>query len=212
MPISQVKPLLGQPAMNAEPSNWQQQVDELMACCATLNAGALHQRLDQLTSLYPFGLVNDKVLQPWLNHSEQMCQQRVDGELLQAWLQEQIQLRFYTRWQLANQSNQGESVYIISVGQRSWWQPLLQANQWALAGYKVSLLKLQDLSMLLLASTDVTSATLLFDLPSQLSAQQKQLMIHFTQQGYLIGEFAALHQPNLGLALADSRNHKENWQ
>lgn len=212
VPISQVKPLLGQPVIKAEPNNWQQQVDDLIGDCVALNSTKLHQRLDHLTSLYPFSLASEQVLQPWLKHCQLICQQRADGELIQAWLEQQIKLRFYTRWQLANQANPSESVWIISVGQRVWWQPLLQVNEWALAGYKVTLLILNELSQLNLALSRIAPVSLLFDLPAQVTTQQKQLFMKFSKQSYLIGEFAALHQMNLGLPLADSRKHKESWQ
>ncbi|MCE2573138.1 MerR family transcriptional regulator [Motilimonas eburnea] len=212
VPISQVKPLLGQPVVQAEPSNWQQQVDELLGESVALDATKLHQRLDQLTSLYPFSLIAEKVLLPWLKQCQLVCQQRADGDLIQAWLEQQVKLRFYTRWQLANQANQGEAIWLICVGPRVWWQPLLQVNEWALAGYKVTLLMLKELAQLNLALTRMPPANLLFDLPAQVTTQQKQLFMQFSNQSYLVGEFAALHQMNLGLPVADSRQHKENWQ
>ena len=212
VPISQVKPLLGQLQPENELDNWQQQIARLLDFTFNLNAKKLHQLLDQLTSLYPYHLVLTKVLKPWLTRYDSENAARADGVIVQAWLQQQLQQRFHTRLQLANQTNQGSKLWLLNVGVRPWWLPLLQANEWALAGYCVTALSLSDLNKILLVLDRIDADLVLFDLPAQVTSTQKQLFTQLTDKGYLTGEFAALHQVNLGLVVADSRKAKEGWQ
>ncbi|MDO6526075.1 MerR family transcriptional regulator [Motilimonas sp. 1_MG-2023] len=212
VPISQVKPLLEQQPSNEVLDNWQQQMELLLAASFALKASKLNQLLDQLTSLYPYGLVMNKVLIPWLKQCDEDCVTRADGTIVMVWLQQQIKQRFYTRLQLANQTNQGLAVWLLQVGERPWWQLLLQANEWALAGYRVTTLHLPDLTPLPLVMDRIEANDILFDLPAQVTTNQKQLFNQLGSHAYLTGEFAVLHQVNLGLKVADCRQPKEAWQ
>ena len=96
--ISKVKPLL----MSAAKSSfteivqtqaidlWCEQVTALNTALFDFNQHKLQQILDDAFGLYPFQLVKEKLLQPWLNQLEDLVNERLDAELIIAWLKSEL--------------------------------------------------------------------------------------------------------------------------
>jgi DNA-binding transcriptional MerR regulator len=110
--ISKVKPLLLSAAKSlpleatqTEVTDiWAEQIAALTVALLVFNQHKLHQILDEAIGLYPFQLVKDKLLQPWLNHLDSLLVERLDAELVTAWLKCELLSRIGGRFAFTNQA------------------------------------------------------------------------------------------------------------
>ncbi|MCL1089990.1 MerR family transcriptional regulator [Shewanella profunda] len=109
--ISKVKPLLLSAAKSLPLEStqteitdiWAEQIAALTAALLVFNQHKLHQILDEAIGLYPFQLVKNKLLQPWLNHIDSLLVERLDAELITAWLKSELLSRIGGRFALVGQ-------------------------------------------------------------------------------------------------------------
>ncbi|WP_051252395.1 MerR family transcriptional regulator [Ferrimonas kyonanensis] len=211
--ISQVKPLLDTPNADVDADHWQQQIDGLMAQALNLNGEGLQQQLDHLTAMYPFSLVSNRVLQPWLSQWHKQIQARADAEALDSWLLTQLSLRLSTRFTLTNQNNPGPAVALIHLGITPAISRQLLDLEWALAGVRVQPLALTTLTSLPLILDRLLPRPLLLNLAAKPAASDLNVIRQLTQAGHsllLTGEFAQMHSQELELAAVPC--HKEALQ
>ncbi|MGI2211340.1 MerR family transcriptional regulator [Shewanella oncorhynchi] len=95
--ISKVKPLLMSAAkLSSEMIEsqvvdlWGEQITALNTAVFDFNQHKLQQILDDAFGLYPFQLVKEKLLQPWLNQLDDLVNERLDAELIIAWLKSEL--------------------------------------------------------------------------------------------------------------------------
>lgn len=118
--ISKVKPLLLSAAKSlpleatqTEVTDiWTEQIAALTAALLAFNQHKLHQILDEAIGLYPFHLVKDKLLNPWLSHIDSLLVERLDAELVTAWLKSELLSRTGGRFVLAGQAHTARVVVI----------------------------------------------------------------------------------------------------
>lgn len=130
--ISRVKPLLNQApsgsALIAEDDrDWQKLQQGLDNAVLALKAVTLQQQLDELTSLYPLPLCGPKLAE-WLQGLDSSFQQRVDGPLLRAWLQQQLQHYLSQRCDSV-MKQKPRNVLLLTQGE----QPAYQTWLWQMA-------------------------------------------------------------------------------
>ncbi|MGI2134290.1 MerR family transcriptional regulator [Shewanella baltica] len=109
--ISKVKPLLMSAAkLSSEMIEsqvvdlWGEQITALNAALFDFNQHKLQQILDDAFGLYPFQLVKEKLLQPWLNQLEDLVDERLDAELILAWLKSELLSRVGGRYAFTGQA------------------------------------------------------------------------------------------------------------
>lgn len=109
--ISKVKPLLMSAAkLSSEMIEsqvvdlWGEQIIALNAALFDFNQHKLQQILDDAFGLYPFQLVKEKLLQPWLNQLEDLVDERLDAELILAWLKSELLSRVGGRYAFTGQA------------------------------------------------------------------------------------------------------------
>lgn len=108
--ISKVKPLLTSATKSsnamAEPQTvelWGEQITALNTALFDFNQHKLQQILDEALGLYPFQLVKEKLLQPWFYQLEDLVNERLDAELIMAWLKSELLSRVGGRYAFAGQ-------------------------------------------------------------------------------------------------------------
>lgn len=108
--ISKVKPLLTSAAKSsnamADPQTvepWGEQITALNTALFDFNQHKLQQILDEALGLYPFQLVKEKLLQPWFNQLEDLVNERLDAELIMAWLKSELLSRVGGRYAFTGQ-------------------------------------------------------------------------------------------------------------
>lgn len=108
--ISKVKPLLTSATKSsnamAEPQTvelWGEQITALNTALFDFNQHKLQQILDEALGLYPFQLVKEKLLQPWFNQLEDLVNERLDAELIMAWLKSELLSRVGGRYAFTGQ-------------------------------------------------------------------------------------------------------------
>ncbi|AVT46516.1 MerR family transcriptional regulator [Shewanella baltica] len=109
--ISKVKPLLMSAAkLSSEMIEsqvvdlWGEQIIALNAALFDFNQHKLQQILDDAFGLYPFQLVKEKLLQPWLNQLDDLVDERLDAELILAWLKSELLSRVGGRYAFTGQA------------------------------------------------------------------------------------------------------------
>ncbi|MCS6191444.1 MerR family transcriptional regulator [Shewanella baltica] len=109
--ISKVKPLLMSAAkLSSEMIEsqvvdlWGEQITALNAALFDFNQHKLQQILDDAFGLYPFQLVKEKLLQPWLNQLDDLVDERLDAELILAWLKSELLSRVGGRYAFTGQA------------------------------------------------------------------------------------------------------------
>ncbi|MGE6380339.1 MerR family transcriptional regulator [Shewanella baltica] len=110
--ISKVKPLLMSAAKSLSIEMvetqvvdlWGEQITALNAALFDFNQHKLQQILDDAFGLYPFQLVKEKLLQPWLNQLEDLVDERLDAELILAWLKSELLSRVGGRYAFTGQA------------------------------------------------------------------------------------------------------------
>ncbi|MCS6118560.1 MerR family transcriptional regulator [Shewanella baltica] len=109
--ISKVKPLLMSAAkLSSEMIEsqvvdlWGEQITALNAALFDFNQHKLQQILDDAFGLYPFQLLKEKLLQPWLNQLEDLVDERLDAELILAWLKSELLSRVGGRYAFTGQA------------------------------------------------------------------------------------------------------------
>lgn len=108
--ISKVKPLLTSATKSsnamAEPQTvelWGEQITALNTALFDFNQHKLQQILDEALGLYPFQLVKEKLLQPWFNQLDDLVAERLDAELIMAWLKSELLSRVGGRYAFTGQ-------------------------------------------------------------------------------------------------------------
>ncbi|QYJ79776.1 MerR family transcriptional regulator [Shewanella acanthi] len=83
---------------NDDSEYWAQAISSLMRSVSEFDPLNLHQRLDEILNLYPFTIVKDKLLLPWIYQLETLIEPRLDAELLMAWLNHELLSRIWSRF------------------------------------------------------------------------------------------------------------------
>lgn len=110
--ISKVKPLLMSAAKSLSIEMvetqavdlWGEQITALNAALFDFNQHKLQQILDDAFGLYPFQLLKEKLLQPWLNQLDDLVDERLDAELILAWLKSELLSRVGGRYAFTGQA------------------------------------------------------------------------------------------------------------
>ena len=109
--ISKVKPLLNSSAKSSNEmlqsqavDSWGEQIIALTTALFDFNQHKLQQILDDAIGLYPFVLVKEKLLQPWLNQLDDLVVERLDADFIIAWLKSELLSRIGGRAAFAGQT------------------------------------------------------------------------------------------------------------
>ena len=110
--ISKVKPLLMSAAKSLSIEMvetqavdlWCEQITALNAALFDFNQHKLQQILDDAFGLYPFQLLKEKLLQPWLNQLDDLVDERLDAELILGWLKSELLSRVGGRYAFTGQA------------------------------------------------------------------------------------------------------------
>jgi DNA-binding transcriptional MerR regulator len=109
--ISKVKPLLMSAAKSLPIEMvdtkfidlWGCQITALNTSLFDFNQNKLQHILDYAFGLYPFQLVKEKLLQPWFNRLDDLVAERLDAELIMAWLKSELLSRVGGRYAFTGQ-------------------------------------------------------------------------------------------------------------
>ncbi|MDT3306523.1 MerR family transcriptional regulator [Shewanella vaxholmensis] len=208
--ISKVKPLLMSAAkLSSEMIEsqvvdlWGEQITALNAALFDFNQHKLQQILDDAFGLYPFQLVKEKLLQPWLNQLDDLVDERLDAELILAWLKSELLSRVGGRYAFTGQAiaarmavvqlSRGAATQPNSTRTKSLFSLLLSLE---LASLRVSVIDLgeQAISSLpLLQGRLNVDALLLIPDPNHSGSEQTEMLTVLAQMSFpcrFVGPFA----------------------
>ncbi|ACK45816.1 transcriptional regulator, MerR family [Shewanella baltica OS223] len=208
--ISKVKPLLMSAAkLSSEMIEsqvvdlWGEQITALNAALFDFNQHKLHQILDYAFGLYPFQLVKEKLLQPWLNQLEDLVDERLDAELILAWLKSELLSRVGGRNAFTGQAvaarmavvqlSRGAATPPNSARTKSLFSLLLSLE---LASLRVSVIDLGEQaigSLPLLQGRLNVDALLLIPDPNHSGSEQTEMLTVLAQMSFpcrFVGPFA----------------------
>ncbi|MCH1929015.1 MerR family transcriptional regulator [Shewanella sp. A25] len=83
---------------NDDSEYWAQSLSSLMRSVSEFDSSKLHHHLDEILNLYPFTIVKEKLLLPWIYQLEAVIEPRLDAELLMAWLNHELLSRIWSRF------------------------------------------------------------------------------------------------------------------
>lgn len=199
--ISKVKPLLMSAAkLSSEMIEsqvvdlWGEQITALNAALFDFNQHKLQQILDDAFGLYPFQLVKEKLLQPWLNQLEDLVDERLDAELILAWLKSELLSRVGGRYAFTGQAiaarmavvqlSRGASTQPNSTRTKSLFSLLLSLE---LASLRVSVIDLGEQaigSLPLLQGRLNVDALLLIPDPNHSGSEQTEMLTVLAQMSF----------------------------
>ncbi|EGM71285.1 MerR family transcriptional regulator [Shewanella sp. HN-41] len=209
--ISKVKPLLTSTAKSSstemvEPQVvelWGEQMTTLNTAVFDFNQRKLQQILDEAFSLYPFQLVKEKLLQPWLNQLDDLVDERLDAELIMAWLKSELLSRVGGRYAFTGQPaaariavvqlSHGAATPPNSSRTKSLYSLLLSLE---LASLRVSVIDLGEQAighLPLLRGRLKLDALLLIPDPNHSGSEQAEMLTVLTQMSFpcrFVGPFA----------------------
>ncbi|MGR3968289.1 MerR family transcriptional regulator [Shewanella sp. 1180_01] len=199
--ISKVKPLLMSAAkLSSEMIEsqvvdlWGEQITALNAALFDFNQHKLQQILDDAFGLYPFQLVKEKLLQPWLNQLEDLVDERLDAELILAWLKSELLSRVGGRYAFTGQAiaarmavvqlSRGAATQPNSTRTKSLFSLLLSLE---LASLRVSVIDLGEQaigSLPLLQGRLNVDALLLIPDPNHSGSEQTEMLTVLAQMSF----------------------------
>ncbi|MCS6257987.1 MerR family transcriptional regulator [Shewanella baltica] len=199
--ISKVKPLLMSAAkLSSEMIEsqvvdlWGEQITALNAALFDFNQHKLQQILDDAFGLYPFQLVKEKLLQPWLNQLEDLVDERLDAELILAWLKSELLSRVGGRYAFTGQAiaarmavvqlSRGAATPPSSTRTKSLFSLLLLLE---LASLRVSVIDLGEQaigSLPLLQGRLNVDALLLIPDPNHSGSEQTEMLTVLAQMSF----------------------------
>ena len=199
--ISKVKPLLMSAAkLSSEMIEsqvvdmWGEQIIALNAALFDFNQHKLQQILDDAFGLYPFQLVKEKLLQPWLNQLEDLVDERLDAELILAWLKSELLSRVGGRYAFTGQAiaarmavvqlSRGAATPPTSTRTKSLFSQLLLLE---LASLRVSVIDLGEQaigSLPLLQGRLNVDALLLIPDPNHSGSEQTEMLTVLAQMSF----------------------------
>ena len=208
--ISKVKPLLMSAAkLSSEMIEsqvvdlWGEQIIALNAALFDFNQHKLQQILDDAFGLYPFQLVKEKLLQPWLNQLDDLVDERLDAELILAWLKSELLSRVGGRYAFTGQAiaarmavvqlSRGAATPPNSTRTKSLFSLLLSLE---LASLRVSVIDLGEQaigSLPLLQGRLNVDALLLIPDPNHSGSEQTEMLTVLAQMSFpcrFVGPFA----------------------
>ncbi len=208
--ISKVKPLLMSAAkLSSEMIEsqvvdlWGEQIIALNAALFDFNQHKLQQILDDAFGLYPFQLVKEKLLQPWLNQLDDLVDERLDAELILAWLKSELLSRVGGRYAFTGQAiaarmavvqlSRGAATQPNSTRTKSLFSLLLSLE---LASLRVSVIDLGEQaigSLPLLQGRLNVDALLLIPDPNHSGSEQTEMLTVLAQMSFpcrFVGPFA----------------------
>ncbi|MFQ6372226.1 MerR family transcriptional regulator [Shewanella sp. YIC-542] len=182
--ISKVKPLLQSgvampPELGADnhtDGDWQRLEGALLNATLQLQASALQQQLDEACSLYP-PLLLGRHLQAWLSKMAQCLAGRVDGSLIDAWLQQQL-----TQWLALRAgkllSQKPPQILLARLGQQPFQSEWLLTLALALRGHYPHMVGniVAPETLLLLSERQPFAAVVIFPAPSHCQKTAEQLI------------------------------------
>ncbi|MGI2055787.1 MerR family transcriptional regulator [Shewanella baltica] len=199
--ISKVKPLLMSAAkLSSEMIEsqvvdlWGEQITALNAALFDFNQHKLQQILDDAFGLYPFQLVKEKLLQPWLNQLDDLVDERLDAELILAWLKSELLSRVGGRYAFTGQAvaarmavvqlSRGAATQPNSTRTKSLFSLLLSLE---LASLRVSVIDLGEQaigSLPLLQGRLNVDALLLIPDPNHSGSEQTEMLTVLAQMSF----------------------------
>ncbi|MCS6173566.1 MerR family transcriptional regulator [Shewanella baltica] len=199
--ISKVKPLLMSAAkLSSEMIEsqvvdlWGEQITALNAALFDFNQHKLQQILDDAFGLYPFQLVKEKLLQPWLNQLDDLVDERLDAELILAWLKSELLSRVGGRYAFTGQAvaarmavvqlSRGAATPPNSSRTKSLFSQLLSLE---LASLRVSVIDLGEQaigSLPLLQGRLNVDALLLIPDPNHSGSEQTEMLTVLAQMSF----------------------------
>ncbi|MGE6432859.1 MerR family transcriptional regulator [Shewanella baltica] len=199
--ISKVKPLLMSAAkLSSEMIEsqvvdlWGEQIIALNAALFDFNQHKLQQILDDAFGLYPFQLVKEKLLQPWLNQLDDLADERLDAELILAWLKSELLSRVGGRYAFTGQAiaarmavmqlSRGAATPPSSTRTKSLFSLLLLLE---LASLRVSVIDLGEQaigSLPLLQGRLNVDALLLIPDPNHSGSEQTEMLTVLAQMSF----------------------------
>ncbi|PIW58917.1 MerR family transcriptional regulator [Shewanella sp. CG12_big_fil_rev_8_21_14_0_65_47_15] len=209
--ISKVKPLLMSTAKSLSIEMveiqavdlWGEQITALNTALFDFNQHKLQQILDEALGLYPFQLVKEKLLQPWFNQLDDLVAERLDAELMLAWLKSELLSRVGGRYAFTGQPAAAR-IAVISLSRGSATPPsstrtnslfsLLLSLE--LASLRVSIIDLGEQtigSLLLLQGRLNVDALLLIPDPNHSGSEQTEMLTVLAQMSFpcrFVGPFA----------------------
>lgn len=208
--ISKVKPLLMSAAkLSSEMIEsqvvdlWDEQITALNTAVFDFNQHKLQQILDDAFGLYPFQLVKEKLLQPWLNQLDDLVDERLDAELIVAWLKSELLSRVGGRYVFGGQAvaarmavvqlSRGAATPPNSARTKSLFSLLLSLE---LASLRVSVIDLGEQaigSLPLLQGRLNVDALLLMPDPNHSGSEQAEMLTVLAQMSFpcrFVGPFA----------------------
>lgn len=208
--ISKVKPLLMSAAkLSSEMIEsqvvdlWDVQITALNTAVFDFNQHKLQQILDDAFGLYPFQLVKEKLLQPWLNQLDDLVDERLDAELIVAWLKSELLSRVGGRYAFGGQAvaarmavvqlSRGAATPPNSTRTKSLFSLLLSLE---LASLRVSVIDLGEQaigSLPLLQGRLNVDALLLIPDPNHSGSEQAEMLTVLAQMSFscrFVGPFA----------------------
>ncbi|BFL82981.1 MerR family transcriptional regulator [Shewanella baltica] len=209
--ISKVKPLLMSAAkLSSEMIEsqvvdlWGEQIIALNAALFDFNQHKLQQILDDAFGLYPFQLLKEKLLQPWLNQLEDLVDERLDAELILAWLKSELLSRVGGRYAFTGQAiaarmavvqlSRGASTPPNSSRTKSLFSQLLSLE---LASLRVSVIDLGEQaigSLPLLQGRLNVDALLLIPDPNHSGSEQTEMLTVLAQMSFPADLLAPLYR------------------
>ncbi|KZK66164.1 helix-turn-helix-type transcriptional regulator [Shewanella baltica] len=199
--ISKVKPLLMSAAkLSSEMIEsqvvdlWGEQIIALNAALFDFNQHKLQQILDDAFGLYPFQLLKEKLLQPWLNQLDDLVDERLDAELILAWLKSELLSRVGGRYAFTGQAvaarmavvqlTRGAATPPNSARTKSLFSQLLSLE---LASLRVSVIDLGEQaigSLPLLQGRLNVDALLLIPDPNHSGSEQTEMLTVLAQMSF----------------------------
>ncbi|WP_413489541.1 MerR family transcriptional regulator [Shewanella baltica] len=200
--ISKVKPLLMSAAKSLSIEMvetqvvdlWGEQITALNAALFDFNQHKLQQILDDAFGLYPFQLVKEKLLQPWLNQLDDLADERLDAELILAWLKSELLSRVGGRYAFTGQAiaarmavvqlSRGAATPPSSTRTKSLFSLLLLLE---LASLRVSVIDLGEQaigSLPLLQGRLNVDALLLIPDPNHSGSEQTEMLTVLAQMSF----------------------------
>lgn len=200
--ISKVKPLLMSAAKSLSIEMvetqvvdlWGEQITALNAALFDFNQHKLQQILDDAFGLYPFQLVKEKLLQPWLNQLDDLVDERLDAELIVAWLKSELLSRVGGRYAFTGQAiaarmavvqlSRGAATPPSSTRTKSLFSLLLLLE---LASLRVSVIDLGEQaigSLPLLQGRLNVDALLLIPDPNHSGSEQTEMLTVLAQMSF----------------------------
>lgn len=200
--ISKVKPLLNQIDVagagknNADDSTadvWEDMERAFIQSCLTVNEGQLHNILDEAFSLYPVAVVHRKLLRPSIEHLLSLWLQRVDGDLLSAWLYGELSARF-SRFAMSKATPWKMKVAVIDIGQVERWESLLLRAELLQLNIAVVDFAQQPIDVLPLLGDNWRIEAVLLCIGAHLTKADETKLLSVFQAGsrpfYLVGQLA----------------------